>query len=304
MEFGKVPASVLGKTDLRLAPPDPRTDQRLGSKGRSPRLRVGVGCPLWGVKDWVGTIYPRGAKPSEYLYHYSRQFTSIELNTTHYRIPDPATVLSWRDQTPDDFRFCPKWPQEISHRWPLGVNRELVRSFVSNMMLLENRLGISFLQLPPTFSPRELAELERFLKGLPKDFPIAIEVRHHSFFENQKLVPAYYDLLARMGTHVVITDVAGRRDVLHSSLTSKRCLVRFIGNDAPEYDHPRIDSWVERISDWISKGLEQIEFFTHQPTDSSMPDLASYFINRLNQKSGLQLRHWQPMNQGEQLGLF
>lgn len=304
MEFGKVPTNLLGKIDLRLAPPDPRTDERLKAKGRSPRPRVGVGCPLWGVKDWVGMIYPRGTKPADYLYHYSRQVTSIELNTTHYRVPDPATVVAWRDQTPDDFRFCPKWPQEISHRWPLGINRERVRAFVSNMMLLESRLGLTFLQLPPTFSPRDVPELERFLKSLPKGFPVAVEVRHHGFFENQKLVPAYYDLLARLGAHVVITDVAGRRDVLHTSLTSTRCLVRFIGNDAPEFDHPRIDAWVNRINDWLTLGLEQIEFFAHQPRDAAMPDLVKYVVTRLNQKCGLSLRLWQPMTQGEQLGLF
>ncbi len=304
MEFGKVPASILGTIDLRLPPPDPRTDELLGSKGRFPQLRVGVGCPLWGAKEWVGTVYPRGAKPTEYLSHYAGQFTSIELNTTHYRVPDRATVLAWRAQTPEDFRFCPKWPQEISHRWRLDINRDLVREFVSNLLLLEDRLGISFLQLPPTFSPRDLPELERFLRSLPREFPIAVEVRHPGFFESQKLIPAYYELLARLKVHVVITDVAGRRDVLHNSLTTPRCLVRFIGNDAPEYDHKRLDEWVERIDDWIQKGLEQIEFFTHQPSDATMPDLAAYFINRLNEKSGLGLRLWQPMKQGEQLGFF
>lgn len=287
-----------------MPPADLRTEALLTSKGKVPNLRVGIGCPVWGVKEWVGKVYPRGAQPAEYLRHYARQFNSIELNSTHYRIPDPTTVRSWREQSPDDFRFCPKFPQEISHRSPLGANKALVNEFVHNLMGLGERLGISFLQLPPLFSPRDLPELDRFLNSSPEGFPIAVEVRHPGFFENQHLIPAYYDLLKSHDAHVVITDVAGRRDVMHTSLTSKRCLVRFIGNSDLSSDQKRVDAWVKTLTHWIQNGLEHIEFFVHQPDNQDAPELVTYLIEALNRANSLHLRTWEPQNQGEQLGFF
>ena len=303
MEFGKVDSQQLARIDFRLPAEDPRTRQEL-SGTRAPQLRIGIGCPVWGVKDWLGKVYPLDAGPSEFLYHYSRQFSTIELNTTHYRLPDGPTISRWRSETPEGFLFCPKFLQEISHRHPLGANEALLKSFVGNLMGLEDRLGISFLQLPPTFSPHDLGELASFLAKLPREFPIAVEVRHPEFFEAGRLSPALYDLLAAHGAHALITDVAGRRDVLHASLTSKRALARFIGNDLHPSDFKRIDAWIERIGFWVMNGLEQIEFFVHEPEDRNAPDLVTYLVQGLNAKLGLDLKSWRPMNRGEQLGLF
>src|SRR6187402_3161037 len=76
---------------------------------------VYVGCPIWSEKAWVGKVYPKGAKEKDYLKYYAEKFPSIELNATHYNIPDPDTVIRWRDLVPDGFKFCPKIPQTISH---------------------------------------------------------------------------------------------------------------------------------------------------------------------------------------------
>ncbi|PIY12503.1 MAG: hypothetical protein COZ18_01865 [Flexibacter sp. CG_4_10_14_3_um_filter_32_15] len=43
------------------------------------------------------------------MYHYSRQFDSIELNVTHYQIPPEERILKWKEMTPKGFLFCPKF---------------------------------------------------------------------------------------------------------------------------------------------------------------------------------------------------
>lgn len=306
MEFGAVQPSELSRIDFSDVPDDERTIALLKARhtGRSDELRVGVGCPVWSVKDWVGKVYPRGSETNEFLFHYSHQFTSIELNTTHYRIPDDATITRWRTQTPEEFRFNPKFPQEVSHRQPLSSRVDVALQFIKAVERLEDRLGISFLQMPPTFSPHDLDELRRFLGRLPKDFALAVEVRHPDFFKDHRLATSYYDLLEKLGKHTVITDVAGRRDVLHTSLTSGRCLVRFIGNDLHPTDLVRIEHWTDRLSRWIDLGLEQVEFFMHQPEDRNAPDAVVHFVDSLNLKAKLNLKKWKPENKGEQLGFF
>ena len=311
MDFGHVPPEMLGKIDLALPPDDPRTWTELGkhklikSGPDQAPLRIGIGCPIWTPKEWVGTIYPPGTDSKDFLYHYSRQFTSIELNTTHYRTPDKETIKRWRETTPDDFRFNPKLLQEISHRKPIWAHEALTREFVENVMELGERLGACFMQLPPTFAPGDLPDLRKFLSTLPKDFPIAVEVRHPSFFVDHRLAPPLYDVLVQAGAHVVITDVAGRRDVLHTSLTSPTALVRFIGNNGHPTDETRIEEWVARIHTWLNLGLRHLEFFVHQMDNKDAPTLIAKLIDRLNETCNLQLPKWKAVEEKkEQLSFF
>jgi hypothetical protein len=78
--------------------------------------KIHLGGTAWTVKEWKGNVYPEKIKPNEFLEHYSKQFGTIEFNTTHYRIPSIEQVQKWHDQSNDAFKFCPKIPQSISHR--------------------------------------------------------------------------------------------------------------------------------------------------------------------------------------------
>ncbi len=316
MEFGKVDPRNLGQIDFRLPDEDPRTISTLRAS-RELRLRpdlhrvlpvtqtrIGVGAPAWAVKEWLGQVYPLGTAPRDFLSHYARQFNSIELNSTHYGIPNEETVTRWRESTPSGFKFNVKFFQNISHHAALDENAALVRQFVSAILPLEDRLGLCFLQLPPHFDLGSLPRLARFLGQVPRELPLAVEVRHPSFFSENRLVPAYYDVLADHGAHVVITDVSGRRDVLHSSLPSSRAIVRFIGNGLDQFDEPRLDEWSSRLRSWMHMGLEQVEFFVHEPEDILVPDVAGRLIDRLNHAGAVGLTRWQPTDVESQLKLL
>ena len=116
MKFGKL--EDISQVNFTLPPTHPKTWQVLGNAMRDRQnkdFNVYFGATGWSNKEWVGKWYPGSAKPKDYLYHYTRQFNTIELNTTHYRIPDNRTVDRWRETAPDGFLFCPKVPQLISH---------------------------------------------------------------------------------------------------------------------------------------------------------------------------------------------
>ncbi len=306
MEFGKVDRSDLSKIDLRLPEDDPRTGPTLRTS-RELRLRpdlhqvlpvahtrVGVGAPVWAVKDWLGKVYPLGTQPKDFLAHYARQFNSIELNSTHYGIPSEETVVRWRESTPAGFKFNVKVFQTISHHAALDENAGLVRQFVNAILPLEDRLGLCFLQMPPHFDLSSLARLARFLTQIPREMQLAVEVRHPSFFSQHRLVDSYFNVLADHGAHVVITDVAGRRDVLHTSLPTSRVMIRFIGNGVDEIDDERLNAWSDRLGVWLKMGLDQVEFFIHEPEDRLVPDVAGRFIDRMNSDYGCRITRWQP----------
>jgi uncharacterized protein YecE (DUF72 family) len=273
VDFGKLP-DVSG-VDFTL-PPDPPDNAyvlaNLPARSHPPRMYLGA--TGYSMKAWVGKWYPSGSKDKDFLRHYGRQFNTLEHNTTHYRMPDAAAVRRWREETPADFRFCPKIPQTISHSRDLGLTSGQIPLFAEAMTALGDRLGCCFMQFPPSFSLKQLPLLERFVLQWPAHLPLAFEMRHPSFFEPGAV--RYYDMLQSAGLFAVITDVAGRRDVCHMRVTGVKTLVRFVGNAPHPSDHNRIRDWALRLKRWFDGGLHEAYVFTHQPDNLLAPELAAF----------------------------
>ncbi len=88
-------------------------------------------------------------------------------------------------------------------------------------------------------------------------------------------------MLEQYHVSTVITDVAGRRDVLHQRLTTPSVIIRFVGNDLHETDFSRIDEWVEKLKTWFALGLHEVYFFTHEPDNIHAPRLAKYLHDKI-----------------------
>lgn len=274
MDFGKLPS--VDNVDFTLSPEPPQNASVLAVLSVTAQPAIYIGATGYNMKPWVGNWYPPGARDKDFLRHYGSQFNTIEHNTTHYRIPDAATVARWREETPADFRFCPKIPQTISHARDLGLNSGQIPVFCEAIAGLEKKMGCCFLQLPPHFSVRDLNLLARFLDIFPATIPLAVEVRHASFFQKTGTSEDFFQLLQHHNVATVITDVAGRRDVCHMRLTNLRVLVRFVGNGLHPSDYQRIDNWSKRLKLWLDKGLHEVYFFTHEPDNLLAPELAAY----------------------------
>lgn len=288
MDFGKL--QDISRVDFTLPPNHPDTLPMLQQSGSYIKPRVHVGLPVWVNKAWVGGIYPGSMRDKDALLWYGRQFNTIELNSTHYHIPSPDTVDRWRQAVPQGFTFCPKFPQLISHEAALRSTHDITAAFCAAIAGLEDKLGDAFLQLPPYFAPRQLPDLEAFLKFIPESVPIAVELRHPDWFVNNVASLPLFEVLEKHGAGTVLTDVAGRRDVLHMRLTTPSAMIRFVGNGLHPTDYTRIDAWVERLREWFDNGLRQLYFFVHEPDNTLAPELAIYLIEQLNKVCGFDLK--------------
>lgn len=288
MEFGKLDS--IEHIDWSL-PPESAATQNYLQQLKTKKSQWYLGTPSWGSKTWLGKIYPRDAKASEFLHYYSRAFNTIELNTTHYRIPGDDQVKAWCREVTPEFLFCPKFPQDISHR-PNGLqDAALLKQWQKAISEFGEHLGVSWIQLPPYFDYSQRAVLHRFLEQWPQELPLAIEFRHSSWFEIGALLPALVSYLQKRGVGLVITDVAGRRDVLHSSVSAPFVLVRFIGNELHPSDFLRAENWCERLLGWSQLGLERVFFFAHQPDDITCPELTDYLVELFNRRAQVQWAH-------------
>ena len=292
MEFGKVEDSEIGLIDFTL-PPDGVFPQRILPGKRDPALKVHIGCAKWGRKEWIGSLYPKGTRESEFLDQYVKHFGCIELNATHYKIYPEATIRKWAEKAKnEDFKFCPKVPQTISHYSDLGSTKahDLTSAFLEGIYAFGDKLGPVFLQISERYAPLRKHQLFTYLARLPKDIRFFLEVRHSSWFSDPEIRQELFGTLMELGIGAVITDASGRRDCAHMELSTPEAFIRFVGNGLHPTDYQRVDDWVQRMHSWIEKGISEIWFFMHQHDERYSPQLCDYVIKQLNAVCGLSVK--------------
>jgi uncharacterized protein YecE (DUF72 family) len=130
---------------------------------------VHVGTSGWSYPSWKPGFYPAGTDSKEFLRYYSERFTTVELNTTGYRLPGEGQFERWAEQTPPGFRFAPK----------LAGNRpRLLAEFAPRVRALGDRLGPTRVQL---ISARDEGMIELILGSLDPGFLVAFDLEHDSW---------------------------------------------------------------------------------------------------------------------------
>ncbi len=275
MKFGLVDDP--SKIDFKL-PKDAAATKTILAKSKSKKPTVFVGCAKWNKTD-LKNFYPRGTKDE--LVYYSSQFNSIELNATFYRMFPPEQFAAWRDKTPKEFRFFPKITQDISHIKRLNATEKLVDEYTHAVSKLEKKLEMVFLQMNENFKPKDIDRVKSFAAYWPKEIPLAMEFRDTNWYNDKVISSELYDILEKHKIANVITDTAGRRDLLHMRLTTPVAFIRYVGSNH-ESDYKRLDDWVTRLDKWVKEGLKDIYFFVHQNVEKESPLLSAYFIEKLN----------------------
>ncbi|MES2132868.1 MAG: DUF72 domain-containing protein [Bacteroidota bacterium] len=286
MEFGKLES--IDAIDFKLPADHTGTLKVLGMQ-KAGHCKVHVGCPIWAEEGFVGKIFPPKTKRKDFLKYYSKQFNSIELNVSHYKPLDVETINHWVDITESNFLFCPKVNQSISHTPLLIYNVPLFKELFDLYKQFKQKLGMPFLQLPNSYDSSKINDLLDFLDQCAIS-NFAIELRHESWFNNETVLKQVCNYFYKNNITFLMTDVAGRRDVLHNRLTTKTTFIRFIANDLHESDFKRLDEWTDKLKLWIDNGLEQIYFCMHTPSNVLLPELITYFMNELSKKTGIALK--------------
>ena len=289
MEFGRV--ENIDAADFTLPKDDKLTSTLFKElKKKKAKPEVYIGCAKWGRPDWVGKIYPKGTKAADFLKHYVTHYNSIELNAFFYQLFPQSTVEKWAALAPDDFKFCPKFTNSITHIRRLKNAQKETDAFLKTVNMFGKKLGPSFIQLGDNFGPKHFESVHDYLKGLPKDFKVALEFRNHDWFTDNNVADETWHLMKELGVTSIITDTSGRRDVLSMRLTTPTAFIRYVGNGLHPTDYKRIDDWIERIAVWLESGLQSMYFFIHQHDELYSPELSKYMIDALNKRCDLKLK--------------
>ncbi len=144
-----------------------------------------IGTMGWSYSFWKSNFYPANMASDQFLQFYSKQFETVEVDNTFYRIPRQSTVLDWSKQTSKNFLFSLKFPQVITHIKRLRNCKQETSVFIERVAMLKEKLGALLLQLPSTFSSDEnVTSLHDFLQTLPAGLRYAVEIRNEKLLSS------------------------------------------------------------------------------------------------------------------------
>ncbi|NHC10763.1 DUF72 domain-containing protein [Pseudomonas stutzeri] len=247
----------------------------------------------------MGSLYPPGTPPAQFLAQYCSVFNSVEGNTTLYAWPAEQTIRRWALQMPEDFRFCAKLPREISQADDLRAALELAQSFKTLLAPLGRRVTPFWLQLPASFGPARLAELATLIEDFAA--PLAVEVRHPAFFDKGAGERALNRLLRDHAVERICLDARAlfscrsrEPALLHAQSKKPRVPVRpaafsaspqlrFIGHPQLEANDVFMQPWLERVAAWIEAGKTP-HVYLHTPDNHRAPELALRFHAQLRER--------------------
>jgi len=225
---------------------------------------IRVGTSGWQYRDWRGVLYPQGLPQKRWLGHYAEVFSTVEVNSSFYRLPPRETFEAWRATTPPGFVFGVKASRYLTHLKRLRDAREGLGRFWNNAAGLGDKLGPVLFQLPPRF-PADPPRLEAFLSWLPAGVRTAWEFRDRSWWTGE-----VFELLDERRHAFVLPDRPGFRGPL--VVTGGGSYIRFHqgSRSGSDYRRDKLRRWAERIV-----GLPVPEvwvFFNNDPHGAAVRD--------------------------------
>lgn len=191
-----------------------------------------VGTSGWSYPSWRPGFYPDGAQPESFLGLYAERFSTVELNSTGYRLPSHEQFGRWAAQVPAGFRFAVKMPPQALRQ--LG-------SFQERVLSLGAALGCVRVVVD---SPRDDGLLALLLGSADPAVRFALDLRDPSW-------DGVEPQLATAGAvRVGDWDAAGSW--------------RYLRFREPPYDDDVLAAAADRIRPLIAAGVDVFAFFRHE----------------------------------------
>lgn len=219
---------------------------------------IHIGTSGWHYKHWLGDFYPERHSASKMFSWYAREFETVEINNSFYRLPDEKTFQHWKDSAPPGFIFAVKASRFITHIKRLKDVSASVELLFQRARPLGSTLGPILFQLPPNWK-LNLERLRDFLAILPRNHKYALEFRDQSWCTEQ-----VYDLLRKHNVAFCIHD--WREMAWPRVLTADFTYIRFHGSGSRyggDYPQETLQYWAGLVRKWESQIGEFFAYFNN-----------------------------------------
>jgi len=188
-----------------------------------------VGTSGWSYPSWRPDFYPAGTKPEDFLRSYAERFTTVELNTTGYRLPREELFERWAEQAPAGFLFAPKLNAH---------SRSDFGTFAERVGLLGERLGPIRVLIN---AARDEGLLALVLGSFDPAVSLAFDLRHES-----------WDGLDLPANAVRVGSLDGAAPF------------RYLRLREPPYDDAQLEDWAAKLRPLLDDGLRVYCYFMHE----------------------------------------
>lgn len=205
------------------------------------------------------------------LTYYATLFNSIEINSSFYKIPMPATVNKWADSVPEDFKFTFKLWRDLTHTPGLAFKKEDVNRFIQTIDQVGEKKGSLLVQFPPSivqkiYIPHVMRLLHTIREAdLEENWDLAVEFRHDSWYRETT-----YNLLHEFNASLVFHDKPGSASPMKEMRTDFIYL-RFhgpTGDYKGSYEDSFLAEYSHYIDEWRKEGKTVYVYFNNTAGDA------------------------------------
>jgi uncharacterized protein YecE (DUF72 family) len=238
-------------------------------------VNVRIGTSGFSYDDWRGHFYPPALKKSEMLPFYARRFDTVEINSTYYGIPHPATMHQMSLKVPEGFEFVVKAHADMTHAD--RFRPEAFTQFREALAPLRDagQLGAVLGQFPWSFkrTREHEAYLATFREELP-DIPLVVEFRNVEWMADETL-----DLLRSLALGFCCVDEPKLKGLMPpiAAATAPVGYVRFHGRNYKKwwqhqhawerydylYSASELEEWVPKIEQVARQTDKTYVFFNN-----------------------------------------
>lgn len=215
------------------------------------------------------SFYPPEFRESSRLKYYGSLFSSIEINSSFYKIPQASTVQKWAAEVPGGFQFTYKLWRDITHVAGLQFDPALVARFMQTIDACPKK-GCLLVQFPPSLRYNRISKLRELLECLLRNDPergwkLAFEFRHPDWYRAET-----YELLDQHGAGMVIHDKKGSQSPMEDP-EAGFVYLRFHGpegNYRGSYEEAFLMEYAGYVRDWIQQGRTPYIYFNNTMGDA------------------------------------
>lgn len=210
--------------------------------------------------------FPPEFRNQSRLFYYSSLFNTLEVNSSFYKIPMPATFERWSTETPGDFQFTVKLFREITHAKQLKIAGNDIPRFLSAAEKLGTKKGCLLVQFPGKITLDYYQQVEEILElikqhstGTP--WRTAIEFRNDSWY-----IAEVNELLDQYGASLVLHDIPKGKNTSIVNRKADFVYIRYhgpTGNYRGSYSNEFLEEEWKRISGWLKKGKDVYAYFNN-----------------------------------------
>ncbi len=234
-----------------------------------------IGTSGFSYQDWIGPFYPENTEKGDMLTLYARQFNTVEINSSYYRIMPAAIFCHLERKVPADFKFVVKANQAMTH--VRDKNEAVFQEFESSLqpVLKSNKLGCVLAQFPYSFHyNNDNLDYLLYVKERIDYTPLIVEFRNNYWVKD-----LVFEFLKKNEIGFCMVDQPPLKGLIPpiTVVTSPLGYIRFHGRNKEKwwqhehayqrydylYSEQELEEWVPKIKEVIRKTDNQYIFMNN-----------------------------------------